>query len=529
MEIPRVGVPDALATRLSMAEQHEYLSRRSVLRGGLTAAAVVAVGPTLLSGSAIAQGDKVIPFGRHLAFGRNPRHDVTVGWQVPVAVRDPFVRIGTDPHDLGHRVQAEVRSLHSEVAGVIAPTDQLYLHASLTGLRPGRTYHYAVGHRGYDGLDAVSSFTTAPARGFPCDGFTFTAFGDQGVSTAALAENGVVAQQNPAFHLLAGDIAYADPSGHGYPIGSVPDGSHDVFDPKVWDAYFKQIEPVASKVPWMVATGNHDMEALYSADGYGGQVARFDFPGSGPRGCPTAYSFIYGNVGVISLDANDVSFEIPANLGYSDGGQTAWLRRRLAFLRVQPDVDFVVVFFHHCAYSTTSAHASEGGVRAEWVPLFDRYKVDLVINGHNHVYERTDALRGGVVVTEVPIGATVRPDTDGTVYATCGAAGRGLYSFPVPDTYAGHETPHIEVPSYSWARGGTKVTETIHWSRVRYTGYAFLALDVKPAHRGGQTTITVRVLSNTGVEIDRFVLSRTSGLHIGIDLGAANGFDIGDL
>jgi hypothetical protein len=43
-------------------------------------------------------------------------------------------------------------------------------------------------------------------------------------------------------------------------------------------------------------------------------LARFDFPQQ-----RTYYSFTYGNVAVISLDANDVSYEIPANLGYTAG------------------------------------------------------------------------------------------------------------------------------------------------------------------------------------------------------------------
>ncbi|AHH96072.1 phosphoesterase [Kutzneria albida DSM 43870] len=537
-------MPEQLAERLSMAEQHEYLrtrfGRRTVLRGGLATAAAVAAGPVFLPGLAYAAGDKVTPIAKHLAFGRNPRTQMRVGWQVPVPVRKPFVRYGTDPRHLSERIPAEVRALHSEVPGVIAPYDQYYLHAELCDLRPGHTYYYAVGHDGFDpargdgGTGAISTFRTAPQRWFPGRPFTFTAFGDQGVSTDALAENGVVAQQNPVFHLLAGDIAYADPNGGGLPIGSVHDDTHDTFDPKVWDAYLTQIEPVASKVPWMVATGNHDMEALYTDHGYGGQQSRWDFPGNGPSGCPTVYSFIYGNVGVISLDANDVSYEIPANLGYSSGSQTAWLKRRLSYLRSQADVDFIVVFFHHCAYSTTKSHASEGGVREQWVPLFDRFKVDLVINGHNHVYERSDALRGGAVVTEVPIGGTVRPDRDGTVYATCGSAGRSLYSFPAPDSYAGHEIPLRDVPTYYWARGKQKVTETVHWSRVRYTGYAFVALDVKPAFWGQQTSITVRTVTNRGQEIDRFTIERTAGLHVGIDLGRAQanasvGGDIGDL
>ncbi|WP_158892102.1 purple acid phosphatase family protein [Amycolatopsis anabasis] len=521
MEIPRVGVPGALADRLSMAEQHEFLSRRSMLKGAAAGGALLAAGPLLLPGAAYATGDRVAPAGRHLAFGRNPRTTMRIAWQVPAPVRNPFVRVaeaGERPGRWSHRIPAELRTLHSEVAGVIAPRDQYYVHAEVGGLRPGHGYRYIAGHDGYDPVgEPGHPFRTAPARGFPAEAFTFTAFGDQGVTTHALAVDGAVARQKPAFHLLAGDIAYADPNGAGLPIGGTPDSAHDTFDPGVWDAYFGQIEPLAASVPWMVTTGNHDMEALYSPDGYGGQLARWDFPGSGPAGCPSAYSFIYGNVGVVSLDANDVSNEIPANRGYTGGGQTAWLKRRLRYLRLQPDVDFVVVFFHHCAYSTTRAHASDGGVRDEWVPLFDRYHVDLVINGHNHVYERSDALRAGRVTRAVRIGDTVHPDRDGTVYATCGGGGKSLYDFPAPDTYAGHEGPHVDVPSYYWAPGKGKVTETVAWSRVRYTGYAFLAIDARPAFPGRDTTLTVRTLSGDGAEIDRFALRRTAGFHRGFD------------
>ncbi len=97
-----------------------------------------------------------------------------------------------------------------------------------------------------------------------------------------------------------------------------------------------------------------------------------------------------------------------------------------------------MVFFHHCAYSTSTAHASEGGVRQEWVPLFEKHTVDLVINGHNHQYERTDVIKGDKVVKKLPIGETAYPETEGVVYVTAGAAGRSLYAFTAPDSYEGH-------------------------------------------------------------------------------------------
>jgi hypothetical protein len=530
VDIPRVGVPDHLASTLSMAEQYEYLQRRrfgrrrilgvgavgagAALASSLVAGRAGAATPTAAPAPAAAErvpGKYVVPFARRLAYGENPRTQMRFGWQVPLAVNRPFLRVGTEPWDLGHKIPAEVRALHSQV-GSAAPVDQFYLHAAVDGLTPGRTYYYAVGHEGYDPADPtavgfVGSFTTAPSRRRVARPFTFTAFGDQGVSYDALGETGAIAAQDPAFHLLAGDIAYADPSGQGLP--------GDVYDPRTWDQYLAQIEPVASRVPWMVTTGNHDMEALYPQHGYAGQLARWDFPANGPAGCPSVYSYIYGNVGVVSLDANDVSYEIPANLGYSGGSQTRWLADRLRYLRAQPDVDFIVAFFHHCAYSTTNQHASEGGARAEWVPLFDRHRVDLVINGHNHVYERSDPLRGGAIGRHAPIGSTVRPDRDGTTYLTVGGGGRSLYSFPAPDSYAGHESTVDQVTTYSWAQGATKVPETVGWSRVRYTGYGFVAADVQPADTGRTTTLTVRALAENGTELDRVTLARTAGAGSG--------------
>ena len=52
--------------------------------------------------------------------------------------------------------------------------------------------------------------------------------------------------------------------------------------------------------------------------------------GNGPANCPSVYSFSYGNVAVLSLDANDVSYEITANTGYSGGAQNGWAERQLA-------------------------------------------------------------------------------------------------------------------------------------------------------------------------------------------------------
>ncbi|MDQ0761015.1 purple acid phosphatase family protein [Streptomyces canus] len=517
-----MGVPDQLAEHMSMAEQHEYLrarfSRRTMIRGGAVTLGAVAGGafvpgavaqaatPTrTFAGAESVDGALVAPFGRHLAYGNDARTEMTVSWQVPVAVKKPFIRIGARPWDLSHKIEAEVRTLYTP-AGVGAGGDhtQYYVHARLSRLRPGQTYYYGVGHQGFDPAEphltgTLGTFTTAPAHKKP---FTFTAFGDQGVSYHGLANDSLLLGQNPAFHLHAGDIAYADPAGQGK---SADTG----FDSRVWDQFLAQTESVAKSVPWMVSYGNHDMEAWYSPNGYGGEEARFTLPDNGPDTAhlPGVYSFVYGNTAVIALDPNDVSFEIPANLGISGGTQTTWFEGQLKKYRAAKDIDFIIVFFHHCAYCTSTAHASEGGVRQEWVPLFEKYTVDLVINGHNHQYERTDVIKGDKVAKKLPIGETAYSETEGVVYVTAGAAGRSLYAFSAPDSYEGHLDEQDSVASFINTKDG-KVNETVAWSRVRYLNYSFLRVDVEPAARGHYAKLKVSGIAETGDRIDHFTVAR---------------------
>jgi hypothetical protein len=519
-DTPRFGIPEALARRLSMPEQHEYLraklTRRRVLAGSAAGAAAAGAGllvggpaaaasPILITAPATTavDGGLVAPFGRHLAFGADPKTQMRISWQVPLAVTRPYVRVGLRPWELGTRIEAEVRPLHTpSLSRKLPAVDQFYLHVGLDGLRPGTTYYYGVGHEGFDPASAerlgtVGSFRTAPAAP---ESFVFTAFGDQGVSYHALANDQLILGQDPAFHLHAGDICYADSTGQGK--------ESDTYDARVWDQFLAQTESVASRVPWMVTTGNHDMEAWYSPNGYGGQSARWALPENGPDPAlaPGVYSFTYGNVGVVALDANDVSYEIPANKGYTEGRQTAWLDHRLGELRARPEIDFVVVFFHHCMYST-STHASDGGVRDAWLPLLTKHQVDLVINGHNHVYERTDAVKGGEVGRPVPIGGTTDPTRDGIVYVTAGGAGKELYGFGlgVRDSYEGHVHDHEHIVTYHWTKLRLPDPDTVEWSRVRYTGFSFLAVE---AVAGASPVLKVSALAESGERIDHFEVRR---------------------
>jgi hypothetical protein len=437
---------------------------------------------------------------------------------------------------------------------------------------------------GQDPAAVVAADGTWPAGVFDNNYYSLTdpvagTAGDD--PTPAITQTRAMASQRPVFTLLAGDICYADPGGSGLPAddtGALAGGSApgtNLYNPYVWDVFLNQIESQAAFTPWMFATGNHDMEPVYGktsylgdspSHGYGGHEKRLDLPSNGPSGCPSVYSFVYANVGVISVDANDLSAEIQTNTGYSDGAQLTWLEETLRRWR-SPDlqaaeVDFVVVFFHHCAYSTTNNHASDGGLRDALDPLFSTYQVDLVVQGHNHIFERTDPIKHKVRTKAAPDGSTIEPVTDGVTYICAGSGGRPRYSFrPAPSETAPaapgtdpfgpqllpegqrfrsyqppgganateNNTENI-VNSYVWSKegtalnssgypSGTKVPEEISWSQVRYDDYAFIAVDVKPATLGRHTTMTIRTLADAlpgssakFTEIDRVTLRRRAGL-----------------
>jgi hypothetical protein len=64
------------------------------------------------------------------------------------------------------------------------------------------------------------------------------------------------------------------------------------------------------------------------------------------------------------------------------------------------------------------------------------------------------------------------------------------------------------VTTWHSAKGGGKVTEDVHWSRVRYTGYSFISIDVEPAHSGRESKLTVKAIAETGKQIDTFTVAR---------------------
>jgi hypothetical protein len=499
-------------------------SRRTLFKASGAALATAAVLPSGVAAAAqnsAGQNATLRPLGRHLAYGADPSRQVVISWQELSAVTGPYVRVATASGQFGPPIAAEVRKLDSKLEWQQpehdfpphAPTtmSQYYLHVRLTDLTPGTTYHYIVGHQGYDPttsgrLGEIVTFRTAPTDR---TGFTFTAFGDHGVGYNARRLNSSVADLAPAFHLALGNLSYAIKKG-----AANNEGGHtgtDEYDAARWNSYFTQNEIVAAGTPWMVALGNREMEDWYSTTGYGGFTARFTMPDNAFSGSTGIYAWRYQNVGLISLDSNDICNRNSANLDHTKGKQLAWLDAQLKGFRTDPTIDFVVVYLHHAPYSTADAGGAESVAQQKWAPVFDKHKVDLVLNAHNRLYERTDPLRAGKATKQVKPRGTVTPASDGTTYITAGGGGEALDTFykNAPESYLDHENTGGTPTMKCFKKNSDSHTDTkVTWSRVRYRGYGLVAVDVTPATNGTAAAMVVRALAEDGTLIDEVTLRR---------------------
>src|SRR4028119_1505394 len=91
------------------------------------------------------------------------------------------------------------------------------------------------------------------------------------------------------------------------------------------------------------------------------------------------YRFTKGNVAFYALNSN-----------YMDKRQVKWLEEELA----KDTSQWKIAFFHHPPYSSGGKHGSSSGVREIVEPLFLKYGVNAVFNGHEHFYERIKPQKG---------------------------------------------------------------------------------------------------------------------------------------
>jgi predicted phosphodiesterase len=120
-------------------------------------------------------------------------------------------------------------------------------------------------------------------------------------------------------------------------------------------------------VKFYAALGNHDSpnQRLYKPFNMNGQRFYTFKPKDGVR--------------FFALDSN-----------YMDPAQLQWVERELK----ASGSDWKIAFFHHPLYSSGERHGSDTALKDQLEPLFLKYSVDLVLTGHDHVYERLKPQKG---------------------------------------------------------------------------------------------------------------------------------------
>ncbi|MCB9793107.1 MAG: metallophosphoesterase [Alphaproteobacteria bacterium] len=190
--------------------------------------------------------------------------------------------------------------------------------------------------------------------------FTVAYFGDtMAPTTEALAP--LAAAYAPDLLLHGGDIQYQS----------------NPFD--TWARHFFALAPLTALAPYHPATGNHEAEGqdefqvMYARAfaPMGDSAGSFEVEGEG------YHAFTYGGVRFIQLDTEGA-------LGDPESAQVAWLTQEL---EAAEGMRATVVTFHRPIY-TLAQHDPKEDFRAVLHPLFLEHGVDLVLQAHNHSYER---------------------------------------------------------------------------------------------------------------------------------------------
>lgn len=309
--------------------------------------------------------------------------------------------------------------------------------AKITGLETGKTYYYRVGISGTDNFSTPVAFTV---RNEETSGFTFINVNDSQGMIASDYEtylNTLAAAKNQfagaAFVLHAGDF--------------VDDGSNE-------DYWTWALDGVSESVSYIPSAGNH--EAKSSVEGITDpnaiishfQVQNQDIPEQ-DTSTGIYYSYVYKNATFIVLNTNDVTKD-----GYLSDAQYDWAYEKAKNAKT----DWKIILMHKSPYSN-GPHAKDDDVvaiRKQLNSLAADCDVDLVLSGHDHVYNRTPYLAQGKeqhVTTKTTSyqgnNYTTAVNPSGTVFVIAGTAGVKNYVQTPVSTVPSEKTFQQTCPVYA--------------------------------------------------------------------------------
>jgi tartrate-resistant acid phosphatase type 5 len=291
--------------------------------------------------------------------------------------------IGRDSTPMGHAV---VR-----MAGRNTPSDRNWVVVG--GLTPDTSYPYEIDIDG-------EKRGTGEVRTWPENSthLCFFAIGDYGNGTSgqyavadAMRREFERRKQTgcPArFVLTLGDNIYADVD---VKFAALRSGDLD----GQWEAkFFRPYRDIIREIPFLPTLGNHDGNGSENRGDLAVYLDNFFFPGNRPA---RWYTFTYGGgfAQFFGLDSTDNTETGPVRQVYAPGGEESrWLAGALGASAAK----WKIPYLHHPIYNAGPRHGSSYNDLRQWVQLFQRSGVELVLSGHEHNFQYSDAASTGGIL-----------------------------------------------------------------------------------------------------------------------------------
>jgi len=288
-----------------------------------------------------------------LTWADDPRTTQTIQWRTAPSVRTGFVRFQNDDPTATAKIVPAEMSVLTDPLLVNDPVNHRYT-VTLGGLSPATRYSYHVGNTEEGPWSEAQYFSTAPDKVEP---FKFVYMGDaqNGLDTwGKLLAKAHGSEPDARFYIMAGDLVNRG------------------IERDDWDSFFHNAKGVFDNRQLVPCIGNHEDQGDNGPWMY---LGLFDLNKNGPTTITPerAYSFTYSNALFVILDSN-----------LEPETQTAWLEQQLAGTNAK----WKFVVYHHPAYVSSPSRETPR-LRKEWGALFDKYHVDLALQGHDHAYLRT--------------------------------------------------------------------------------------------------------------------------------------------
>ena len=306
-------------------------------------------------------------------------------------------------------------------AANIASSGGFNRHAVLSGLQENTQYSYRVGSEG--NWSTVYSFATQSFEG----DFDFLFFGDPQIGAS-----GNVAKDGAGWAETMRVATAANPNAELLVSGGDQVESANV--ESQWDAFLAPDQ--LRQYPWAATIGNHDVGGkAYEQHFY---TPNTDYSAAYYRNGNTAtesggdYWYIYKDVLFIDLNSNSYN-------SATGGGDAAHVQYVTDVVNQHgAEAKYTVLTYHHSIYSAAS-HAKDGDNkvrRVDFPTTFSKLGVDLVLQGHDHVYTRSYEITNGAKANpdEQPGANEVFVGEGGVIYMTANSAsGSKYYDITAPD------------------------------------------------------------------------------------------------